>query len=147
MTYISGKWYTAAADDKNNNKNNNKNNKNNKSKKQKLTRKPNLELTSGYCFLPYPNKFGAADLLITGGIYDSKEKTYLPGSTEIRIRANILNKNDRPKISKSTFVLPNPLPYNYSDIAETGTEVKDILIGKTVSDADGDDIGELLNLY
>ena len=133
IVFIAGKWYSVAADSKKTN--------------QQLVKKSNSELKSGYCFLPYASKFGAADLVITGGIYDSKDKTYLPGSSEIRIRANILNKNDRPIISKSTFVLPNPLPYKYADITGAGTEVKDILLGKTVSDVDGDEVGEFFNLY
>ena len=76
----------------------------------------------------------------TGGIYDSEKREFLAGSSELRIRANIINKNDRPVVARAMFMLSKSLPYKLENVTE-GTKVRDILSKKLVKDPDGDDIG------
>ena len=63
----------------------------------------------------------------------------------------VRNKNDAPLILKSTFRMPLPLPYKWSEVStvsSSGSTVADVLGTGGVRDADGDPIGKkgVLNL-
>ena len=58
----------------------------------------------------------------------------------------VLNKNDAPVILKSTFRMPEALPYKLSEVSAvvgSGTTINDMLGSGTVKDDDGDQIGKL----
>ena len=45
--------------------------------------------SSKYSFLPHPNKFGDAEAVLIGGVYDSVKKQYLNGSAEFKIQVRL----------------------------------------------------------
>ena len=109
--------------------------------------RPTLDEKSVYCFLPYPQQSGSAEAVLLARLYDTDTNSYLGDRLEITLRANIIERNDRPVILKSTFTLPRPLPYNFSEITGLGTRVSEILTSKSSSDSDGDTIGKLFDSH
>ena len=91
--------------------------------------------------MPFPKTFGVTEVVLRGGIYDSRTNSYI-SSSELTLRAHIVNKNDRPLILKTTLRLPRPLPFNFTEIDGVGTSVGDILDKNAVSDPDDDSIGK-----
>ena len=100
-----------------------------------------LKTQSQFCFLPFPSNYGSAKVVLSLGIYDTNLGTYVGEEQEIVIHANVLNTNDRPVVLKTSFTLPQPLPYNLSEVTGDGAAVSAILPAKDVTDADGDSIG------
>ena len=105
-----------------------------------------MERTSKYCFVPYPNNFGASSAVIVGGIFDANTQSYVAGSeSEMTITATVINKNDRPVIWKSTFMAPRALSYNLSDVKGEGFSVSEVFGDGDVSDPDTENINDIGN--
>ena len=105
-----------------------------------------LQPDSQFCFRPFPQKSGTSQATLAVGIYDNEEETYVSDVEDIVIHAVVLNTNDRPVVSKSTFKLPEPLPYELADVTGDGFTVSNILASGGITDADGDSIGSYLNV-